>query len=245
MITYNNSQNRLRLVAIVALAAIGGGVYWWSGSDKHEGVVLSAADKAPSGWLQPTTGVASPEMALKPEVLSDGRPSDISADDWEVLKAVMAKLPNGQGQAERIVSFLRYQRTFETWQSIEDTADKQAKRRNTAKALLNELPERLSSGEFTLVESTLMAAVLIADIEPDEGSRNKALQQWQGKLNTVEPPTEDEAALLARSRPTELKRMQANAFMEWQAKTDPHERTSAKLEQAMLDVQRSFNSSTK
>lgn len=245
MITYNNSQTRLRLVAVVVLAAVAGGAYWWSGSDKHDGVVLSEGGKGLPGWPQASTGVPSPEAVLAPPVMSDGRPSDISQEDWDTLKAVMAKQPNGQGQAERIVSFLRYQNAFESWQGIEDSKDKQAYRRNMAKSLLADLPERLTSGEFTLVETTLMAAVLIADIEPDEATRNQALSQWQSKLNAIEPPTEDERLLTERSKPVELKRMQATAFADWKAQTNPAERTPAKLEQAMQEVLRSYNSGGK
>lgn len=246
MITYNNSQTRLRLVAVVLLAAAAaGGAYWWSGSDKHDGVVLSEEGKGLPGWPQASTGVPSPEAVLTPSVMADGRPSDVSQEDWDILKAIMAKQPNGQGQAERIVSLLRYQNAFEAWQGIEDSKDKQAYRRNMAKSLLADLPERLTNGEFTLVETTLMAAILIADIESDEDARNQALSQWQAKLNAIEPPTEDERLLTERSKPVELKRMQATAFAEWKAQTNPAERTPAKLEQAMQEVLRSYNSGGK
>ncbi len=245
MITYNNSQTPLRLVAVVVLAAAAGGAYWWAGSDKHDGVVLSGESKGLPGWPQASTGVPSPEAVLTPPVMADGRPSDVSQEDWDTLKAVMAKQPNGQGQAEGIVSLLRYQKAFESWQGIEDTKDKQAYRRNMAKSLLADLPERLTNGEFTLVETTLMAAVLIADIEPDEAARNQALSQWQSKLNAIEPPTEDERLLTERSKPVELKRMQATAFADWKAQTSPAERTPAKLEQAMQEVLRSYNSGGK
>lgn len=246
MITYKTTFTLPRVaMALAALGVAGAGAYFfWAGSGAAEpGVVLSGGAQSLPGWPQASTGVADAGVTLAPQLTDDGRPSDVTKDDWEVLKAVMAKQPNGQGQAEAIVSVLRYQRAFDTWQGLDQSnKDKLAQRHNLAKTLLNELPQRLSNGEFTLVESALMAAVLIADIEPDEASRTKALSEWQNKLTTIEPPTEDQAAMLARSRPTQLKRMQANAFLEWQAQTNPAERTQAKLEQAMQNVLRSFNS---
>ena len=120
------------------------------------------------------------------------------------------------------------------------------KRRQMAEALMSELPERMKSGEFTLVEATLMGVVLVADMEPDEAKRTQRAEAWQAKVGSmvggmVANP-EDEAQMAALNRETEFKRRRASAFGDWQLKTEPAERSPAKLSQAMEDIQRMYNS---
>lgn len=245
MITYQRSKSWQIAAVALALAGAAFGAYWFfgpkDGDGDREGVVLADHKAAPSGWMQPSVGNEDPAAALKPAVLSDGRPSDIQPDDWAVLNAVFDKMGMPKAEAPRIVGYLRYQRSFETWQTLDEAKDGK-KRRGMAQALLGELPERLATGEFTPIEANLMSAVLLADMEPDENKRNQRVEEMQAKLNTIQPMTEDEQQMQAKTRQTELKRRQATAFAEWQAKTNPAERTPAKLEQAMEEIRRAYNS---
>ncbi|WP_152606591.1 hypothetical protein [Aquabacterium sp. NJ1] len=244
MITYQRSKSWQMAAAGLAIAVAGGATYWWFGQkdgDNHDGVVLADHKGAPSGWLQPGVGNDDPVAALKPAVASDGRPSDIQPDDWTILNQVLDKMGAQKSEATRIVGYLRYQHTFETWQTLDETKDAK-KRQRMAQALLSELPDRLAGGEFTPIEANLMSAVLLADVETDEARRNQRLEEQQAKLNAIMPMSEDEQQMQAKNRQIELKRRQATAFAEWQAKTNPAERTQAKLEQAMEEVRRAYNS---
>ncbi len=244
MITYQRSKSRQLAAAGLAIAVVAGGAYWWlghKGGDKPDGVVLADGKRAPAGWLQPGVGNDDAATELKPAVLSDGRPSDVQPDDWTILNQVLDKMGAQKSEATRIVGYLRYQHTFEAWQTLDEAKDAK-KRQRMAQALLNELPDRLGGGEFTPIEANLMSAVLLADIEPDEAKRNQRLEEQQAKLSAIMPMSEDEQQMQAKNRQIELKRRQATAFAEWQAKTNPAERTQAKLEQAMEEVRRAYNS---
>jgi hypothetical protein len=243
MITYERSGT-LRWVVLALAVAAGGGAYWWfshEGAEGQEGVAQTATKGGIPGWPQATPGTDEAAAALKPPILDDGRPSDVQTEDWASLSAALAKQSAPKGEGERIVSYLRYQHSFEAWQALEDPKDVR-KRHSMAQALLNEVPERLTKGEFTPVEANIMATVLLADLEPDEAKRNQRVEEIQAKLNAIKPQSEDEKVMQSQTRETELKRRQATAFGEWQAKTDPAERTQAKLDQALEEVRRAYNS---
>ncbi|MBP7133171.1 MAG: hypothetical protein KBA70_10485 [Aquabacterium sp.] len=244
-ISYQRSSSKLVVAAVVAVAVIGAGAYWMtSGSSTAQqgGVVLS--DSGLPGWPQASTGNPEPADITQPPVLADGRPSDVASDDWAALQAALAKVGVPAAEAGRIVSYNRYQRTFESWQNI-DQADDAPRRRRVAQALMNQLPEHVSRGEFTLLEAVLIGSALIADIEPDTARRTARLDAWQAEVLTVLPiPSEDEAKAKAETRETELKRRQAQAFADWQALTDPAARTPARLEQALEEVRRAYNAMT-
>ncbi|MBI5924029.1 MAG: hypothetical protein HY836_00345 [Aquabacterium sp.] len=242
MITYQRSKSWQIAAAVAVVAGVAGAIYWFSGSSgEQSGVVLADNAASGAGWVQPGVGTDDLAASLKVQMLADGRPADVQSEDWDTLNAVITKLGQPKQEAERIVGYLRYQHTFEAWQTLDEIKD--AKRRQAAaKALLGELPGRLSSGEFTPIEANLMGAVLLADIEPDENKRNKLVEELQGNLNGIAPMTEDEQQMQAKTRQTELKRRMATAYGEWQAKTNPADRTPAKLEQALEEVRRAYNS---
>src|SRR5690606_6803732 len=115
---------------------------------------------------------------LQPALQPDGRPSDVAADDWAALQAALAKVGMPATEAERIVSYNRYQRNFESWQSLDETADA-GRRRRVAQALMNELSHHVGRGDFTLLEAMLIGSSLIAEIEPDTDRRTARLETWQ------------------------------------------------------------------
>jgi hypothetical protein len=243
MITYQRSSSMRWGMFALALAIGGGTGYWmWANQAEPEqpGAAAVAEKSAVGGFPSVSSNVPEP-TALRAPVLADGRPSDVPADDWAALNAAMQKQGAAKGEPERMVGYLRYQRSFETWQSLDNVKD--AKRRHAiAQSLLDEIPGRLSNGEFTSVEANIMATVLLADIETDDIKRNARVDEWQAKLQSIKPLSDNEQQLLAETRETELKRRQATAFAEWQAKTAPGDRTQAKLDQAMAEVRRAYNS---
>ncbi|MFT3856525.1 MAG: hypothetical protein QM742_03085 [Aquabacterium sp.] len=244
MITYQTTKSRnitVALVAAIGVAAAGGYWYWsHSGAEESTGVVLAEGQ---GGVIKPTTTVEA-EIAQEmkgPPTLEDGRPSDVSPDDWNTLKAALAKQNAPKGEAERIVSYLRYQKSFENWQQLDQEKDAQ-KRRLMAQRLLAEIPERMGKGEFSAIEGQMMSAVLLTETTSDEGERTRIIEDWQRKLAEIASPLEDEKVLLAKAREVEFKRRQANAFSEWQDQTNPAERTAARLDQAFEGIRRAYNS---
>lgn len=244
MIKYERSNSRFVVMAgagaaVVALAAAA----WWMSSSSDDGVPAETVTSSASSGLWPRAGVGddAPMAAASVPMLGDGRPADISEEDWAALTAAMGKLGQTKEDAARLVSFVRYHNGFEKWQTID--AEKDARlRRRMAENLMNELPDRLKQGDFTLMEAAFMGAALIADLETDESRRNQALIQWQMKMATLVPDFENDVAIAKLSRETEWKRLQATAYADWQAQTDPTQRTPARLEQAMEEARRQFNS---
>ncbi len=243
MITVEKSHS-WRWVAILAgVVSVAAGAYWAlspSGDGTGVGQTTQAGNGMWPGMGNSASVVASAAPDMSPPTLADGRPSDVKEDDWNALEAALKKQANAKAEASRIVSFLRYQKAFETWQNLDEQRDA-AKRHEMARALMSELPDRFKSGEFTLVEVALMGTVLLADLESDEAKRNQQVEAWQAKVGTFvkNPNEEDQAA--SGTRDTEFMRRRAAAFEEWQAKTDPNERSPAKLTQAMDEVQRAYN----
>lgn len=245
-IRYQHSSTRLVAAALAALALVGAGAYWLtsdSSSSGQGGVVLSSTSALP-GWPQASTGSPAPTESNGSALQADGRPSDVPADDWDALQAALAKLGLPATEAERIVDQNRYQRSFETWQSLDQNRDP-SRRRGMAQSLMNELPTRVGKGDFTLLEAMLIGSALIAELEPDTARRTARLDAWQAQVLTVLPvPTDDETKSNDATRETELKRRQSQAFADWQAKTDLAERTPARLEQALEEVRRAYNART-
>lgn len=242
-ILYQRSSSKLAMVAVAAVTVIGAGAYWLtsgSSSGGQGGVVLSSSSGLP-GWPQASTGNPTPVESAAPTVQVDGRPSDVSSDDWAALQAALAKVGMPATEAARIVDYNRYQRQYETWQNLDQDRDP-ARRRRVAQSLMNELPAHVGKGDFTLLEAVLIGSSLIAEIEPDTARRTARLDAWQAQVLTVLPvPTEAETKSNDATRETELKRRQSQAFADWQAKTDPAERSPARLEQAMEEVRRAYN----
>lgn len=243
MITYQSKSKQWTMVmAVLAIGAVAAVGYWWSTSattPEHEGVVLATNQ----GAIRPTTTVETEiaEEMKGPAVAEDGRPSDVSPDDWAILNAALAKQGAPKEEAERIVSYLRYQRSFENWQQLDQEKDAY-KRRLMAQSLLAEIPERMAKGEFSAIEGQMMSAVLLTETTTDEAERTRIIEDWQVKLASVASPLEDEKVLLAKAREVEFKRRQANAFAECQALTPPNKCTSAILEQALETNRRAYNS---
>jgi hypothetical protein len=246
MIKYQSSSQRTRWTVAILLAAISTGMaVWWISTSKPEpSAVSDASGGAEGGSMWPQAGVGEEGQAVTlatPSVLGDGRPADISEADWATLLSVLAKMGKTPEDAIKLVEQVRFQRSFEKLQTLDNPEDA-AVRRRMAQTLMSELPERLKDGEFTLMEATFMGASLIAETESEDSQRNAALVQWQMQLAKLVPDFENDVAIAKLSQETQMKRLQASAYAEWVSEPNPALRTAARLEQLMEQARRDFNS---
>lgn len=236
-------KNRTRWIAIaVAVGGLAAAAAWLGAGDTPEPDASGATAGGGlwASWTSPANAPASGAAQGAPLLSDAGGAQGVSAEELAALESALGKHPNAKAEAQRIVSYVRYHRDFEAWQTLDDQKEAR-QRRLMAERLLNELPDRLKSGEFTMLEAALMGAVLTAEVEPDPARRDKMVEAWQAKLVSLVPGFDDETRMAQLNRETEYMRRRATAYGEWQAKTDPADRTPAKLAQAMEEVQRAYN----
>jgi len=215
--------------------AVVGVLVWWlqTHADTGSGNVLVTSGAAgPSSTAESAPGAGR----LDPVVLSDGRPSDFTAEEWRALKEASASEARPEAELQRLLTYVRFQKRFALWQSLKDSADV-AQRRALAQQLLNDLPQRLAQAEVTGGEAEMLAAALISDVEPDEAARRQRMEAYRSTLLEAVPQpdkaqTDREARQLA-----EYKRREAAIVAEWQARPVGM-RDQAALEQALEDARR-------
>ncbi|MEY4764387.1 MAG: hypothetical protein RI907_1060 [Pseudomonadota bacterium] len=245
MITYEKSNRLTFVAAAVALGvAVAAGVWWMQGGQEpsQDGAPAAAnASKGVTDWFKGGAGSDEVHTALHPKYADDGRPEDVDEGDWKALNTGLSKAGLDAKQSQRILSFLRFQHSFEAWQNLDETKE-QDRRRRMGEALLAEIPDRVKSGEITAVEANLIGAVMIAGLEPDDQSRTKRMETWQGSISSIAAMPTDERTLQEQFKKTEHDRQVAAAYDDWQ-KRDPADtdRTQAKLEQALVEVKRAIN----
>jgi hypothetical protein len=253
MITYQSSNSKSMIaLAVVAVGALAGVAYWWSTSgDDSEGVTTSQSAPSAPTMSGSMPNMAEVEEATKPtlntaDVLEapakaeDGRPVDVKPEHWAALKSVLAKQGFPPEEAQRLTSYLHYQRSFEKWQQMDEEKDA-VKRRLVARALLEELPERLKTGEFAAIEGQMMTAVLMTAMEGTDEERTKQMEQWQAKLGSISNPLEPEQLQLKKARDVRYKRQLADAFSECENAANC---TEAQLSQAFEQARRDYNAGT-
>jgi hypothetical protein len=123
------------------------------------------------------------ETTLKPaEGAVNERPSYLSVIEWEMLKGVAQQSDNPTQSLTRLVNSVRFTKQLELWQDMpKDAAPKQ--RHALAKQLLEELPERLTQGDYDFTGAKRLHDQLLPDAEPDAARRmalsGKVLQRLQ------------------------------------------------------------------
>lgn len=205
MITYQakNSWQRPLLIALIGSAVVGTGVWWFAGhsdSDATTQVSTSASEPvaAPTSGTVTATPVSTPEVTI----LSDGRPSDFTPGVWSALESAMKNKPQLKPEVDKVLSYMRFQRSFEQWQALEDARDVQ-RRHQLARGLLEEMPGRLAKGEFSMGESLMMVTVLLSDLEPDEKKREQQVEEWGKKMALTVPQPTDDAQVQAEQKKVE------------------------------------------
>lgn len=218
MITYQktNAWQTPVLIAVIACAVVGAGVYMLAGRGEPDATTqVDAGASAPvMASTQPTTTSQNTNMAPSaPTLLADGRPSDVAPGVWNALNKAVANKPQLKPEVEKVISYMRFQRSFEYWQSLENTRDVQ-QRRQLGQSMLDEMPARLSKGEFTMSEALMMVAALMSDLEPDEKRREQQIEEWSRKLAAVSPQPADDAQLQEIQKRTEDRRIVPGLLME-------------------------------
>lgn len=213
--TYDDSPRfwqRTWFLALLLGVLVGAGIWWW-----QEQAEQPAGEPAEAQAAKPRARKASamPDSALlaPPTVGDDGRPSDFTPEEWAALKDAMAQTPNPRAELERVVKYLRFQKGFEQWQSLQDGPDVLT-RRKLAEKLMAELPDRVAQVEVTCGEALLLQATLMGDIEPNEGMRQQRLEQMGTKLCEAAPPA------VADPRDAEYKRREAAIVAAYQAQPE-------------------------
>lgn len=236
MISYEDDKpwQHTWVVALLLGGAVGVGAWWVQTHGLSQTEDGPVADKPAASAVAAAPKVApKPEMALlvPPTILEDGRPSDFTAEDWVALKEAMSKTANPRSELERVVKYLRFQKGFEQWQSLQDSPDV-GMRHKLAQRLLEQIPERMKQAELTMGEALMLEAALWGDLEPNEELRKQKIEQAQARLNAVAP--QPEAAQQARDAALqkEYKRREAAILADFQSKPEG-QRDQARLEQAL------------
>lgn len=199
-------------VVAVAAGFVVAGLAWWSQGG------LEAIEAPPMAASAPVTAVAGrfPNTSMPVSsinepapVLPDGRPSDLTEDEWHALQETVGKGPNAQAELKRVTAYLRFQKGFTQWQADQETSRDPAQRKALAHQLLAAVPERLKNSEVTIGEALMLAAALFNDIEPDEATRSIKLEQFRMKLEAVAPRLENAAEVREANCLAEYKRREA------------------------------------
>jgi hypothetical protein len=240
MISYDRSSARSPLVWVAAVAA-GLGVAvaaWWVQGHDEAAPAPQASASAPSGALagrMPSTAMPVTSLSEPAPILPDGRPADLTEDEWRALQDTVGKGPNAQAEMKRVTAYLRFQKGFTQWQAQQETSHDPAQRKALAQQLLTAVPERLKQSEVTIGEALMLAAALYNDIEPDEATRSIKLEQFRVKLEAVAPRTDNAAEMREASCLAEYKRREAIIQQDFISRPDgqrDHKKFEADLDAA-------------
>lgn len=235
MITYEQETKlwqRTWILAMVLGAGVGVGAWWWQTHGMvqvDEPVVSRPAPVAKPVAKAPQK--LDSALLVPPQVMEDGRPADFTPEDWAALKEAMSKTANPRSELERVVKYLRFQKGFEQWQSLQDSPDA-GKRHQLAQRLLEQIPERVKQAEVTMGEAQMLEAALWADLEPNEELRKQKIEQAQSALNGAAPQPDAEQQARDAALQKEYKRREAAILADFQARPE-NQRDQAKLEQAL------------
>jgi hypothetical protein len=228
---------------LVWVAAIAAGlgvavVVWWvQGREVAGDEPLAAASTPSSPSLGRMSGAAMPVTSLSEPapILPDGRPADLTDEEWRALQETVGKGPNAQAEMKRVMAYLRFQKGFTQWQAQQETSQDPAQRKVLAQQLLAAVPERLKQSEVTIGEALMLAAALYNDIEPDETTRSIKLEQFRVKLEAVAPRADNAAEVREASCLAEYKRREAIIQQDFISRPDgqrDHKKFEAELEAA-------------
>lgn len=237
MISYSRPQfwQRTWFTLLCMGAAVAAVVAWWAWQGR------SAAAASGDATAQ-TRGVAGvPEAVARaglqePALLSDGRPADFSAQEWAALKDAMKQSSQPEAELKRVVAYLRFQKRFDQWQGLRDSADV-GLRRQVAASLVEQVPERLKEGEVTMGEAQLLLSALWSDLEPDEARRRQRIDEGIKILQAAAPQPDADQARREADRLSEYKRRESAIVLEYQSRPET-QRDPAWLEAQLDDARR-------
>lgn len=237
MISYSRPQfwQRTWFMLLCMGAAVAAVVVWWV----WQGRAAAAAVGDSATLARGASGV--PEAAARagmqePALLSDGRPEDFSAQEWAALKDAMKQSSQPEAELKRVVAYLRFQKRFDQWQGLRDSADV-GLRRQVAASLVEQVPERLKEGEVTMGEAQLLLSALWSDLEPDEARRRQRIDEGIKILQAAAPQPDADQARREADRLSEYKRRESAIVLEYQSRPET-QRDPAWLEAQLDDARR-------
>jgi hypothetical protein len=201
MITYHKQVPRVWLWAFVAVA-VALVLAWALGAfDPASDAGESAPDTAASASIdQPAAAAALSASQMEgraqalldePELLPDGRPSDIDAEEWAMLKQATVDHPNPKAELERLTKFLRFQRGVEAWQALSDQGDT-PERDKLAQKLIESLPAHLVNAEVSMPEALMLCAALLHGDRGEDAGVDQKVEQCKTRLEQSLPPPDKE-----------------------------------------------------
>lgn len=113
------------------------------------------------------------------------RPDYISDMEWTMLQGVANQAKDPQAELTRLVNSLRFNKQLEMWQDLPADADP-GKRATLARALLDDLPERVKMGNFGLNDAKGMADQMIKDVEPNEARQGARVKKEHKRLEAAD-----------------------------------------------------------
>ena len=131
---------------------------------------------------------AAMEGQLTPEPVTTApmsRPDYISDMEWTLLQGVANQAKDPQAELTRLVNSLRFNKQLEMWQDMPADADP-AKRQMLARALLDDLPERVKAGNFGITDAKGMADKMVSDLETNDTKRAARLKKEFKRLDAAE-----------------------------------------------------------
>lgn len=173
-------------MAAVAVA-LGVGAWWMLGSSSNG---ESAAQPSAA------SGAAASQAAMAEVNGSVPAGDDASAVDTDTaaLNQAMSGQPDGQQQLNRVLNFVKFQRDFERWQTLQGEGDPSV-RQALGQKLLSQLPEHIAKASLTLPEGEFMCGMIYSDQESNEATRDAKISECQEKLRSVAPKTDSPQAM--------------------------------------------------
>lgn len=216
------------LVALIALA-VAVGAWWLWGGASSEAPATEAASAASVPVNPPDTETTSMQPVQAPD--------EVDADT-AALSQAMSGAPDGQQQLQRVTAFIKFQKEFERWQSMQGEGDAGV-RNALGQKLLTQLPSHVANNSMTLPEGEFICGMVFSDMESDEAVRDQKIRVCQDNLKAVAPRSDSAQAIKQvdceadyRSRETTL----VAAFQALPSSQRDPARLQADLDKAKQDV---------
>lgn len=221
---------------VVTVGVLSGvGVWWWSaGNESGQPTSPPVMNSVVRGDLALSEPAVSPLAA--PSTLADGRPSDFTMEEWATLKDAVKQADNPQAELARVRDYLRFQKGFGQWQTLQASPDT-ARRHQLAQQLLDQLPERLRQGEMNAGEFAIVQQALLLDLVPDEAQRKQRIAQLQASLAAVTPQGDTDQQRHEAAALAEYKRREAAIVADYQTRPEA-QRNPGQLEEALEAARR-------
>lgn len=208
-----NKRSRLPVVVVAVAVVVGAAVaYKVMSPSEHDMTTLTSQDAASvpasvplqDGFQREATqqekteiesikaqqaqASAAMESQPAPEPVTAApmnRPDYLSDMEWTMLQGVANQAKDPQAELARLVNAVRFNKQLEMWQDLPADADP-AKRRTLARALLDDLPERVKAGNYGIADAKGMAEKMVADIDTDDTKRAARVKKEFKRLEAAD-----------------------------------------------------------